>query len=101
MRSKRGGIVIIKVKIEFKSKSIKTIPQPHCVRQLPLHKGAYFCSTKIVKGFRIITHLWVVSNTCMAGRPIKNALVRRQYWVGLCPKMKYPPLYGGIFIDFR
>ncbi len=34
----------------------------------------------------------------MAGRPIKRALVPSQYKIGLCPKMKYPPLYGGIFI---
>ena len=26
------------------------------------------------------THLWVVSNSCMAGRPISSALVRRQYY---------------------
>ena len=44
------------------------------------------------------THLWVISNSCMAGRPIKDALVRCQYRLGLCPKMKYPPFYGGIFI---
>ena len=36
---------------------------------------------------RLTTHLWVAGNRCVAGRPI-----------GLCPKMKYPPLYGGIFI---
>ena len=34
----------------------------------------------------------------MAGRPIKNALVRCQYRLGLCPKMKYHPLCGWIFI---
>jgi len=34
----------------------------------------------------------------MAGRPILNALVRRQYQLGLCPKMKYHPLCGWIFI---
>ena len=34
----------------------------------------------------------------MAGRPIKSALVRRQYRVGLCPKMKNHPLCGWIFI---
>ena len=25
-----------------------------------------------------LTHLWVASNPCVAGRPIKNALVRSQ-----------------------
>lgn len=42
----------------------------------------------------------MVSNSCVAGRPIKSALVRCQYRIGLCPKMKYPPFYGGIFIPF-
>jgi hypothetical protein len=28
----------------------------------------------------------------------KSALVRRQYRLGLCPKMKYHPLCGWIFI---
>ena len=41
----------------------------------------------------------MVSNSCVAGRPIKSALVRCQYRIGLCPKMKYPPFYGGIFIS--
>lgn len=36
----------------------------------------------------------------MAGRPIKDALVRCQYRLGLCPKMKYHPLRGWIFIFF-
>ena len=44
------------------------------------------------------THLWVVSKQCMAGRPILYALVRRRLRSGLCPKLKYPPFYGGIFI---
>ena len=43
---------------------------------------------------RLTTHLWV------AGRPIKSALVRRQYRIGLCPKMKYPPLCGGIIFGY-
>lgn len=47
------------------------------------------------------THLWVISNSCMAGRPIKDALVRCQYRLGLCPKMKYHPLRGWIFILMR
>ena len=47
------------------------------------------------------THLWVISNSCMAGRPIKDALVRCQYRLGLCPKMKYHPLRGWIFIIKR
>ncbi|MEE0839572.1 MAG: hypothetical protein U0L72_03360 [Acutalibacteraceae bacterium] len=40
-----------------------------------------------------------LANRCVAGRPIKSALVRSQYRIGLCPKMKYPPLCGGIFIQ--
>ena len=48
---------------------------------------------------RLTTHLWVTGNRCVAGRPIKSALVRSQYRIGLCPKMKYPPLCGGIFIQ--
>ena len=47
---------------------------------------------------RLTTHLWVAGNRCVAGRPIKSALVRSQYRIGLCPKMKYPPLCGGIII---
>ena len=43
---------------------------------------------------------WLVT-LCMAGRPIQNALVRSQYHLGLCPKLKYPPLYGGIFVALR
>ena len=35
-----------------------------------------------------------------AGRPIKNALVRCQYPLGLCPHKKYPRLRRGIFIMF-
>ena len=38
---------------------------------------------------------WLVT-LCMAGRWVQNALVRSQYHLGLCPKLKYPPLYGGI-----
>ena len=29
-----------------------------------------------VEKFTITTHLWVASSSCMAGRPIKSALVR-------------------------
>ena len=65
---------------------------------------AYFCATKVAKTWGsfdsppyplkttqgrcpwtplqrrnpYITHLWVVSSSCMAGRPTKNALVRCQ-----------------------
>jgi len=42
LRSKLGGIVIVKLKIIGNNKNKETIPQSHCVRQLPLHKGAYF-----------------------------------------------------------
>ena len=35
---------------------------------------------------------------CMAVRPIQNALVRSQYHLGLCPKLKYLHFDGGIFI---
>ena len=45
-------------------------------------------------------HLWVASKKCVAGRPIQNALVRRQKRLGLCPKMKNHPLGGWIFISF-
>ena len=37
---------------------------------------------------------------CVAGRPIKNALCVLPVILGLCPKRKYPPLCGGIFIAF-
>ena len=35
--------------------------------------------------------------TKLAG-PLGGAQVRRLYPVGLCPKLKYPPFYGGILI---
>lgn len=41
--------------------------------------------------------LRIANDSCMAGRPIKNALVRRQYWIGLCPKMKDHPLCNGFW----
>ena len=55
---------------------------------LPLTRGAA----------KYLTRLRVGDNLCTAGRPIKSALVRSQYRIGLCPKMKYPPLCGGIII---
>ena len=50
---------------------------------------------------RLTTHLWVAGNRCVAGRPIKSALVRSQYRIGLCPKMKYPPLCGGLLLFYN
>ena len=47
------------------------------------------------------TRLRVADDSCVAGRPIKSALVRSQYRIGLCPKMKYPPLCGGIIIVYE
>ena len=40
---------------------------------------------------------WLVT-LCMAGRPIQNALVRSQYHLGLCPKLKSPRYTGGFLL---
>ena len=37
-------------------------------KSLPLHKGAYFYTTKFVGKFTVITHLWVASSIGMADR---------------------------------
>ena len=44
-----------------------------------------------------LTSLLVTSICCMAGKPTISALVRRQYRLGLCPKMKYHPLGRWMF----
>ena len=61
-----------------------------------------FCkqnATSLSEGGSIATRLRVASIRCMAGRPISSTLVCSRYRVGLCPKMKYHPLCGWIFID--
>ena len=78
-----------------RNKKSRTIPHPR-KRGSPLYtrrpKKAYF--------FRLPVY-GLVDNGCMAGRPTKDALVRRQFRLGLCPKMKNHPLCGWIFIVRR
>ena len=44
------------------------------------------------------TRLRVASNNCMARQANLKRTCAQPVVLGLCPKMKYPPLYGGIFI---
>ena len=38
----------------------------------PFTQGSLFYISKFIEKFTITTHLWVASNNCMAGRPIKK-----------------------------
>ena len=46
-----------------------------CIRNLHLISH-FVTASPLGEALRKMTHLWVVSRKCMAGRPIKDALVR-------------------------
>ena len=98
LRSKLGGIVIVKVKYISKVKAEKDNPSVSLRSTAPFTQGSLFYTIKFTKQITVATHLWVASKGCMAGRPIKSALVRSRYRVGLRPKMKYHRRSRWIFI---
>ena len=61
-----------------------------CIRNLHLISH-FVTASPLGEALRKMTHLWVVSNNCMAGRPIKKRTCALPVKVRAMPENKIPP----------